>query len=181
MKKAVLLFTVIVLVYASCKSDAYPGTYPSLVYTNNSSWSITFKNAAGESFTLNPGESLSRDSETRGRADIIKIEPPYATWQQNNGDIYDIRFVDRDKIEVEIENYVNQDIIVTEMNGYLYPSSVKVTSALAGGTYAGQVYVYTDSPSFASEGGYSWPIKKSKDRSTDKKFVIGINPPDGWS
>jgi hypothetical protein len=197
MKKPFLLFTAIVLLYASCKdgvSGSGGGAYPPIVYTNDSSrWDITFKNAANEKLTLSRGESITRTSDVRGRADIIEIDPAYVTWKQK-GDMYHIEFVDRDRFILEIENYAVTPIGLAESNGYMEPSTIEIKGAANERTPESEIiapentsiaYIYTDKPVFrltTNPSFYSirYKIIHDDDDDTDDKLLVAINPPAEW-
>jgi hypothetical protein len=185
MTRYFLPLVAIVLTLASCEADTGTGSslssYPSITYTNDSpNWDITVKNAARETYTLEKGQSSLVHSDVRGRGDIIEIKPVYVTWVQNKGNMYDIRFIDREKIELEIHNYAPADIELTEESGYLYPLLVKVGAASGPDSppslSPGKVYVYTDKPVFELLSG-SWQIKSKK---SGDKLIVAINPPAGW-
>jgi hypothetical protein len=185
MKKYFFLFIVTALLCASCKPETgsgglYTYSYPSIVYTNDSSnWDITVKNAAKESYDLVKSESKTLNPDVRGRGDIIEIKPVYVTWAQNNGDMYDIRFRDRERFELEIQNYAPAILVLAERDGYQYPLEVEVMAAVSGtpgSPSALPVYVYTSKPVFELRNG-SWQIKYKKSGDT---LLVVIDPPDGW-
>jgi hypothetical protein len=192
MKRCLVLFAVTVLWCASCENGSggsgSGGGYPSLEYRNESSWDITaFKNAAKESYTLARGQFISLPSDKRGRADIIEIKPPYVTWEQN-GDMYHIRFVDGKKIELEIENYMDQELILTERDGYLYPETITVSAAVGHNPTlpsTATATVYTAAFSLAAVDTYGRPIDaisaKIKSKKIDAaRYAVAIDPPGGW-
>ena len=123
----------------------------------------------GETLTLEREDSLTLSAGPRGRADIIGVRPPYTAWIQNNGDIYDIRFVDRERFDLEIRNYSPAALAITEKNGYLDPPSLAVPAA---GRAAGRLY--TDKPVFALTGSPVWKL-----RYVDGTCIVGIDPPAG--
>lgn len=186
MKHTCCFFAALALLFLSCKPDADPYTYsyPAVVYTNKSSHSpITIVNAAGEKYELQLAQPKTVDSGLRGRADIVSVDPPYVGWERNRGNIYDIWFVDRKKLEVDIYNYTAVELVFTESGGFLEPSTVLVKAASGGSPgvpplSVGIVHVYTDKPTFALQGGASWPIKYRKNGAD--KLEAAINPPAGW-
>lgn len=186
LKKSSLLFTAALLLAVSCKPESgpYSSSYPPITYANDSeAFTITVTNAAKEKITLDPEESKTLNSDVRGRASIIEIQPAYVRIRSKSAAYNDIHFEDREQFELNIENYALEDIILTERNGYLLPLSVKVTAA-AEALIPGSppvpstrtAYVYTNTPSFALQNG-QWPIKSKKSGDT---LLVVINPPDGW-
>jgi hypothetical protein len=187
MKHTYCFFAALTLLLLSCKPDAdpYAYSYPAVVYSNKSSRSpITIVNAAGEKYELYPGQPKTVDSGLRGRADIVSVEPAYVGWERNQGNIYDIWFVDRKKLEVAIYNYAGVELVFTESGGFLDPPTVLVGAASGGSPgvpplAVGIVHVYTDKPAFALLGGADWPPIKYRKNGADK-LEAAINPPAGW-
>jgi hypothetical protein len=172
--KIFCVLTLILLLSVSCKPEPgadgpYTYAYPPVAYTNNASWPVTVTNAAGEVFTLALEDSFTLPSGPRGRADIIEVRPPYAAWIQNNGDIYDIRFVDRDRFDLEIRNYSTAGIVLTEKNGCMDPPSQEVSR-----NSVETVSIYTDKPLFQLTGSAVLRVIY-----IDCRCVAGIDPPEG--
>ena len=175
MNKLFFALPAAVLAIVSCKPEtgSYSYSYPPVIYTNDSSWPVTAKNAADEEIKLEPGKSETLDSEPRGRTDIVAIQPAYVTWRQNGGTIYDIRFVDRKKLDLEIRNYSNLAITLTEKNGYMLPASQTVPAGnkINAGLYTGKPFFQLLNVS-ALTVDYWYT-------DTGAKCIVGIDPPAG--
>jgi hypothetical protein len=153
MKKYVLLSILAVFVFLSCDT----GDYPPYMYTNNTSYGISFKTREEDSpaYTLDPGTSMNLDSGIRGRADIdgLSLKPPYITWRRVNGDIYDIVFqVDEQPIPATIHNATGDTITLKEAGGYIESLDVVVLEPDEDKDAA----VFTETPSFIISG-YTYP------------------------
>jgi hypothetical protein len=180
MNKLFFALLVAALAGLSCKPEtgSYTYSYPPVTYTNDSSWPVKVRNAADEEIQLDIGESKTLDSEPRGRADIVEIRPAYVTWRLNGGVIYDIRFVDRTEIELEIRNHSSLDIILTEGNGSMLPVSQPVPA----GNKIDTGFLYTDKPFFQLLNISDLTVDYWY-TDTGTQCIVGIDPPssgDWW-
>jgi hypothetical protein len=151
--KNIIKLIFLALALASCGDQ----DYPPFTYTNNSGRKISFQTGEERSpeYEIEAGSVKRLDSNVRGRGDIITVEPPYVIREREGHDGYDIVFVVNGalpKVNVQIENYLTRDIVVTEEGGYLYPRYCEIEEKSSGGNTADQtreeVTIYTKEPVF---------------------------------
>jgi hypothetical protein len=176
MNKLFFALLVAALAGLSCKPEtgSYTYSYPPVSYTNDSSWPVMARNAADEEIQVDIGESKTLDSEPRGRAALVEIRPAYVTWRLNGGVIYDIRFVDRKKIKLEIRNYSGVEIILTEGNGFMLPVSQPVPA----GNKTDTGFLYTTEPFFQLLNVSALTVDYWY-TDTGTQCIVGIDPPAG--
>jgi len=184
-----LFAAVLILVFISCGT----GEYPDMKYTNKTDKPITFTTAEKESpyYTLTAGGAagaadpfFTLASDVRGRTEITYIDQNLVTWKYKDGkDVYDIEFVIREEIKLEIRNYAEWEITLTEKKGHVLDNA-KTSDTItltAGSVTAPEIYnafLYTKNPVWVFTSGKA-PSFEPIFLEEEDKYILALQPPSG--
>jgi len=179
MKNCVLIALAILFII-SCGS----AEYPTVTYTNNYIYPIEFKTAEKNSpvYTLAEwgaaGDSITLSSNVPGRMDIKTISEKLVTWEYNSSNIYNIKFIKRKPYPLEVLNFAEIPVTISEKNGLLDNQFVEIDAAIPPDPFELKpaISVYTTKPVFMLINA---PNLSFKLRRSDDSFILGINPPSG--
>ena len=188
------LIVLALLLFAACESSV---TYQDIKYTNSTGetgktvkfW--TAENNCPDGYELPVGASMSLPSDVRGRTQISSIETPLVTWEYNEDNVYDIRFVKVGR-SLEIRNYSQDKVIVKEKNGFISKNNDEwpVVEVKIGPRHdedykaVNNLKLYTKKPVWIIEPPIRFELKEILDESDEVKYyILGIKPPwddDEW-
>jgi hypothetical protein len=153
--------------------------YPAFTYTNHSAGTVTFRTREQGSivYSLETSESLTLDSEERGRAEILdaSVAPVTAGWRRTSGDIYSIEFLDKKelykdlKLPVTIDNKTDDMITLQEKNGFMDPNEI-TDITIAGRQLGDNIFVYTQKPVFEVSGS-NFPVQVNYNIANDAMVI----------
>ncbi|MCL2879650.1 MAG: hypothetical protein FWF29_05325 [Treponema sp.] len=174
--KNIILISLIGLLTTACGT----ANYPDIKYTNNYTADIEFTTVEKDSpvYKLAVGDSITLSSDVPGRAEIKTISEKFAAWEYTNNNVYDIQFIPKTGYKLDVLNFTDIPITISEKNGLLAQQFIEIPAStpLNPGKLDPSTLLYTDQPVFII---VTVPDISFKWKRLGSNFVLGIDPPDG--